>query len=226
MNKLNSIISKAKKEKKIVACLVYKNVLKIHKNIILNPQINNFVSRRDLLINLLKLIKKNAKIISTTGYTSREIIKIKKENKLKKGKDFYMVGGMGHSVSVAIGMSLQTQKQIICLDGDGSMLMHLGSLFTGGFNKKLKIKYILFNNNSHQSVGGQKQMQNINFRLLAKSLGYKNFYKIKKNEIKNKLKTFLSSSSSAFLEAKTNMNLNENLPRPKNLLKIKNNFIN
>ena len=92
-----------------------------------------------------------------------------------------MVGGMGHSVSVAIGMSLQTQKQIICLDGDGSMLMHLVSLFTGGFNKKLKIKYILFNNNSHQSVGGQKtNAKNINFRLLAKSLGYKNFYKIEK----------------------------------------------
>ena len=68
--------------------------IKIHKNIILNPQINNFVSRRDLLINLLKLIKKNAKIISTTGYTSRELMKIRKENKLKKGKDFYMVGGM------------------------------------------------------------------------------------------------------------------------------------
>ena len=191
LNKLNSIISKAKKEKKIVACLVYKNVLKIHKNIILNPQINNFVSRRDLLINLLKLIKKNAKIISTTGYTSRELMKIRKENKLKKGKDFYMVGGMGHSVSVAIGMSLQTQKQIICLDGDGSMLMHLGSLFTGGFNKKLKIKYILFNNNSHQSVGGQKtNAKNINFRLLAKSLGYKNFYKIEK-KMKSKINSKL-----------------------------------
>ena len=40
-----------------------------------------------------------------------------------------MVGGMGHSLSVAIGMKLQSNKQIICLDGDGSLLMHLGSCF-------------------------------------------------------------------------------------------------
>jgi phosphonopyruvate decarboxylase len=53
--------------------------------------------RRDLILELLKQISKNTKIISTTGYTSRELMQIRNENNLFKGKDFYMVGGMGHS---------------------------------------------------------------------------------------------------------------------------------
>ena len=39
-----------------------------------------------------------------------------------------MVGGMGHSASLTLGVSLKSNKQSICLDGDGSLLMHLGSL--------------------------------------------------------------------------------------------------
>ena len=49
-----------------------------------------------------------------------------------------MVGGMGHSSSVSLGYSLASNEQTICLDGDGSMLMHLGSLFTLGiYGKKI-----------------------------------------------------------------------------------------
>ena len=43
-------------------------------------------------------------------------------------QDFYMVGGMGHSASVALGYALHSNKSTYCLDGDGSVLMHLGSL--------------------------------------------------------------------------------------------------
>ena len=41
-----------------------------------------------------------------------------------------MVGGMGHSSSVSLGYSIYSKNKVICLDGDGSMLMHLGSLAT------------------------------------------------------------------------------------------------
>ena len=49
-------------------------------------------------------------------------------HKIKKTKDFYMVGGMGHTSSVALGYSLSTRNKTICIDGDGSFLMHLGSI--------------------------------------------------------------------------------------------------
>ena len=67
-------------------------------------------------------------------------MKIRNDLNLRNGKDFYMVGGMGHSLSVAVGMKLHSNKQIICLDGDGSLLMHLGSMFSAGFDKKINNK--------------------------------------------------------------------------------------
>ena len=94
--------------------------------------------------------------------------------KLKNSKDFYMVGGMGHTSSVALGYSLSSRNKTICIDGDGSLLMHLGSLKTAGNFANKNFKYILLNNNSHDSVGGQSTYaNNINFEKLSKSLGFK-----------------------------------------------------
>ena len=87
-------------------------------------------------------------------------MKVREEKKLKKGKDFYMVGGMGYSLSVAIGMSIKLKKQIICVDGDGSLLMHLGPMFTNSLIKKGNLKHILLNNNqfcrSFKAMNGDK----------------------------------------------------------------------
>ena len=84
------------------------------------------------MLNFLKKIKKKTKLISTTGYTSRELNQLRKDNNIKIGKDFYMVGGMGHASMVANGVSLNTKNDVICLDGDGSFLMHLGSIVNIG----------------------------------------------------------------------------------------------
>ena len=62
---------------------------------------------------------------------------------------------MGHAASVALGVAFKKTK-IICLDGDGSLLMHMGSLTTIGYYKNENLVHILFNNNRHESVGGQK----------------------------------------------------------------------
>ena len=37
--------------------------------------------------------------------------------KIKNSSDFYMVGGMGHTSSVALGYALFTKKKTICIDG-------------------------------------------------------------------------------------------------------------
>ena len=81
-----------------------------------------------------------------------------------------MVGGMGHEEQLfQIGISIFENKEIICLDGDGSALMHLGSLRTNGFFAKNNFKHIILNNNSHESVGGtETTAKTINFKFLAK----------------------------------------------------------
>ena len=94
------------------------------------------------------------------------------------------------------------KKKVICLDGDGSALMHLGAIASNGLFGKKNFKHIMLNNNSHESVGGFKtKARNINFEKLVKSLNYKNYYKIKSNKnYVNILKKFLRLSGPSFLE--------------------------
>ena len=147
--------------------------------------------------------------------------------KIKKNTDFYMVGGMGHTASVALGYSLSSKKKVICIDGDGSLLMHLGSIKTAGTFANKNFKYILLNNNSHDSVGGQNTHANdINFKKLSMSFGFKEFYSIKNNKnLRKNIKDFLKNKNLSFLEVKVSNSKTKELPRPTNLIKIKKTFM-
>ena len=179
------------------------------------------------LKNLIKNLNKNTKIISSTGYNSRELMYLREKYKIKTSKDFYMVGGMGHTSSVALGYSISRKNQTICIDGDGSFLMHLGSIKTAGTFADKNLKYILLNNNAHDSVGGQRTFASeVNFEKLSISLGFKKYYSIKNNmDLKKKLNKFLSEKKLSFLEVKVANSKIKKLPRPTNLIKIKNQFM-
>ena len=116
---------------------------------------------------------------------------------------------------------------IICLDGDGSILMHLGSLRTSGLFGRKNLKHIIFNNSCHESVGGQPTYsEDLDFVKISKTFGYKNAYKINnyKNLNKNILR-FLKSPGPSLLEIITKKESMKNLKRPKNFNKIKNLFM-
>ena len=82
---------------------------------------------------------------------------------------------MGHANSVATGISLNNNNQVICLDGDGSLLMHFGSLHTSGMINRKNYKHILLNNHSHESVGCQKiDFKKSTWKILSKVLDIKN----------------------------------------------------
>jgi len=139
-----------------------------------------------------------------------------------------MVGGMGHSSSVSLGYAIKSNKPVYCVDGDGALLMHMGSLRTIGVNASTNFKHILLNNNSHESVGGQTTYSyGINYKYLVKAIGYKNYFKIKNlKETKKKIKNFMNSKGPSFVEVIIKDGSINNLKRPKNLNKIKWNFMN
>ena len=224
LSKFERQIKKAKKNKNIVACLIEKGTLKKNYNY---RNHKNFYDLEKEVRNLLENIKKNTKIISSTGYNSREIMYLRDKYKIREGKVFYMVGGMGHTSSVALGYSLSNENETICIDGDGSFLMHLGSMKTAGNFAKKNFKYILLNNNCHDSVGGQiTNIDNIDLKKLSKSLGFQKYSLIKnKHNLVPKIKNFLSQNSLNFLEVKVRGSKINNLPRPKNLIDLKNKFM-
>tara|TARA_Y100000590_G_scaffold465257_1_gene637031 strand:+ start:1484 stop:2587 length:1104 start_codon:yes stop_codon:yes gene_type:complete len=226
-SKLKKLIRFSRKNEKPVACLIKKDVLTISKkNFKQNKYVSN-ISREEFIKILLNKISPKTKLISTTGFTSRELYQLRLNSKLNKGKDFYMVGGMGHSSMVALGLSLHTKGRVICLDGDGSLIMHMGSLTNIGFSANKNFKHILLNNFSHESVGGQKtNSEKINFKKLIDGAGYKKYFQIKnKQNIILQLKRFLKCTGPAFLEVLIKEGSPKELTRPKNLEKLKKLFM-
>lgn len=226
LNKFEKLIKLSKKNKSIVACLIEQGTLeKSYKE----KNKKNFynLDKEIFLKTLLKKLPKKTKIISSTGYNSRELMYLRKKHHIKNSDDFYMVGGMGHTSSVALGYSISSRNKTVCIDGDGSLLMHLGSIKTAGYFANNNFKYVLLNNNTHDSVGGQSTFaDNINFDKLSKSLGYKKYFLIENNKkLQNKISKFISEKDLSFLEVKVTNSKIKKLPRPTNLIKIKNQFM-
>ena len=226
LKKFDKQIKNGKKKGTIVACLIEQGTLEKNKKI--NKKKDFYKLDKELFLKtLLQTLEKNTKIISSTGYNSRELMYLRDKYKIKNSSDFYMVGGMGHTASVALGYSLSSKKKIICVDRDGSLLMHLGSIKTVGTFANKNFKYILLNNNSHDSVGGQNTYSDdIDFEKLSKSLGFKKFYSIKSDKnLKVNIQNFLKGNTLNFLEVKVSNSKIKKLPRPTNLIKIKKLFM-
>ena len=226
LKKFDKQIKAAKRNKSIVACLIERGILEKNKRNIKKKNYYN-LDKEQFFKALLENIKSDTKIISSTGYNSRELLYLRKKFNYNKTKDFYMVGGMGHTSSVAFGYSLANNKKTICIDGDGSFLMHLGSIKTLGTFANNNLKYILLNNNTHDSVGGQSTFtKNIDLEKFSKSLGFRNFICIKdQKNLKKNIQKFLNKNFLSFLEVRVSNSKIKNLPRPKNLIKIKNQFM-
>ncbi len=226
ISSLKKIITYSKNKKKIIAILVKRNKFEKENKSKIKIKKNNNLSKKFFFENLLNIIKKNTKIISSTGYISRELFNVRKNTKYKNSKDLYLVGGMGHTSSVGLGYSLKTKNELLCIDGDGSSLMHLGSLFSSSYFAKKNFKYFLLNNYCHDSVGGQKTYSDmLNYEKLASSFKFRRYYLINQKEnLKIKLKKILKQNGPLFIEIKINHE-NGNLSRPKNFKKIYKNFI-
>ena len=111
-------------------------------------------------------------IISANGYISRDLFETD-----DKATNFYMIGSMGLSSSIALGVALKNPaKKVYVLDGDGNILMNLGSLSTIGKLKPKNLIHLVFDNQSHDSTGGQPtNSANIDLCKIAEASNYKAF---------------------------------------------------
>ena len=81
---------------------------------------------------------------------------------------------MGCASGMGLGVSLNTNKPIIILDGDGAALMKLGSIATIGTYAKNNLLHIVLDNGVHDSTGGQATVSpNVNFAQVAVACGYR-----------------------------------------------------
>ena len=224
--KISKLLDFAKKQNRPVALLVERNIFQSKKKI--KEKFDNKGIRREFVIEeLLKKLVKIPRLYPPLVTHLGNYFKYEKNQNIKVGKDFYMIGGMGHSLMVSLGISMNENDEVICLDGDGALLMHFGSIRTSGIFWKKNLKHVVFNNYCHESVGGQRTFsENLSFTKVAKNLGYKSIFKIRnKLHLKGQVSKFLKSKGPSMLEIITNVGTINNLKRPYDFIQIKNDFI-
>jgi phosphonopyruvate decarboxylase len=156
-------------------------------------------------------------VVSTTGKTSREVFEYRKERGDGHQNDFLTVGSMGHTCQIALGIALEKrERNVFCLDGDGSALMHLGSLAICGQSGAKNFKHILINNGAHDSVGGQPTLGfEVDFQGIFKACGYKKVMRASTpEEIKAAVQRLKKEEGPAALEIQVNKGARKDLGRP------------
>jgi phosphonopyruvate decarboxylase len=132
------------------------------------------LSREEAIQQVIDILEEDDVLVSTTGMVSREVFEYRTKKESGHKRDFLTVGGMGHASQIALGIALQKhERRVFCLDGDGSLLMHMGALSINGSLKPANFAHIILNNGAHDSVGGQPTVGlSIDILGMARAVGY------------------------------------------------------
>jgi sulfopyruvate decarboxylase subunit beta len=157
-------------------------------------------------------------VICNLGFPSRELYNIK-----DSPTHFYMLGSMGLASSIGLGLAISIKRKVVVLDGDGSILMNMGTLATIYNQNPENMILVVFDNECYGSTGSQcTYATTIDLAKVAKSIGFKSVFTFKDNI--NFLKV-LNSKGPSFVHLKVKSG-NANVPIiDKEPTEIKNRFI-
>jgi len=110
------------------------------------------LSRKAALQEIFNKHGQEAVYIAPTGFLSRAVYQLYPT----WGNIFYMQGSMGLSPGIGIGIALNTDKEVVVLNGDGGHLMHLGLTHTVRDLKLDNLFVYILDNGVHESVGSQE----------------------------------------------------------------------
>ncbi len=131
------------------------------------------LSRLEAISTVLTAIDRQAMVIGATGMTSRDLWTEREQTNKKHNHDFYVVGSMGAAGSLGLGLASMSLKPVVIFDGDGAVLMQMGSLSTIGAYHPSNLLHIVLNNETHSSTGGQCTTANTtDIAAVARAAGY------------------------------------------------------
>ena len=213
---LKTMLSIAKKENKPCALLIKKGFFEDYKF-----QSDILYERPLYREQAIEIIVNNLNepdiVVSTTGVASRELFEYREKLKSGHERDFLTVGGMGHVSQIALGIALQKKnRQVYCLDGDGSLIMHMGTLAINASMNCRNFKHIVFNNSAHDSVGGQPTVgDRIDIASIASNVGYQWVKMVsEESEIRLALNEMADVDTPALLEIQVKKGFRKDLGRP------------
>ncbi len=177
---------------------------------------DNKMIREEIIQHIVKATGEDP-IVSTTGKPSRELFETRAANGQSHKYDFLTVGSMGHTSSIALGVAINKPEQRIwCVDGDGAVLMHMGSMAVLGANAPKNVVHVVINNGAHETVGGMPTVAaKIDLVAIAKACGYPNAVCVDSFEaLDRELEAAKSRNELSFIEVKCSIGARDDLGRP------------
>ena len=128
------------------------------------------MKRYDAIRALVQALDGNELFISSNGMISRELITVK-----DAPQNFYMIGSMGLASSIGLGLAISlSNAQIVVIEGDGNVLMNMGSIATIGHFAPKNLIQVVLDNECHDSTGGQPTVSNTaRLEEVARASGYR-----------------------------------------------------
>lgn len=207
---------KALQNKEVYALVIEKDTFDDYK--LQNVEKNDLtMSREEAIQTVAAAPGEKDCIVSTTGMISRELFEYRTAMNQGHERDFLTVGSMGHASQIALGIAMaQPNRKIWCFDGDGAIIMHMGSMAIVASKKPKNFIHVVFNNGAHDSVGGQPTVGlNIDLPRIARAVGYKHTYSVStKGDLTDVLKELKIQDGLSLLEIKVKKGNRVDLGRP------------
>ena len=114
-------------------------------------------------------------VVSNLGWPSKELYAIKHQP-----SNFYMLGSMGMVTPIGLGIALTSKKEVVVIDGDGSLLMNPGTLATAAFAAACNLTIVAIDNNAYGSTGNQSTLTAscVDLEEVARGFGFRETVKV------------------------------------------------
>lgn len=167
----------------------------------MRPEEGTLISRAQAIAALLELLT-DQPVIICNGFPSREAHKI-----ADRPTHFYMIGSMGNAPAIGLGVALaKPHKQVVVFDGDGNVLMGMGTLATVGALKPKNFVHVVFDNEVYGTTGNQPTISNVvHLEKVAKAAGYVNVERVMdRDDLVYEFKELLKQDGPSMLLIKVN----------------------
>lgn len=178
----------------------------------------NALVREEVLGEILKCLPRDVAVVSTTGKISRELYEQSDIIYGNHDNIFMAVGGMGHASMIALGIARKKPNQkVVCIDGDGAALMHMGALPFIASQAPENFYHIIINNQAHESVGAMPTgCRQADFVRIAQAAGYAYTKTLAAMEDVSEIRDFIAEEKGpALFEIPVSLYSRPDLGRPK-----------
>jgi len=165
----------------------------------MRPEEGTIQSRARAMAAVVALLT-DEPLVVCNGFPSREVFKL-----ADRPTHFYMIGSMGVAPAIGLGVALaKPQKKVVVFDGDGNVLMGMGTLATVGALKPKNFIHVVFDNEVYGSTGNQPTISRVvRLDMVAKAAGYVNVERVlEREDLVYEFKDMLKKDGPSFLLVK------------------------